>query len=92
MSAVEERIEPRPRHVAEFLDILDEPSPASDVREMLKLYRTRGYPFEQAWSRALRTLPQRVVGIDEWHFQLRRTKPAWRAAYERRNRLVDQRA
>lgn len=77
--------------MAELLDILDEPSPASDVRELLDLYRKRGYPFEQAWSRALRTLPQKVVGIEEWHVLLHRTKPAWRDAYERRNQLVNQR-
>jgi hypothetical protein len=65
-----------------FLELVDEPSPATDVREQLAVYRARGFPFEEAWSRALRSLPLSVSGMDEWRAQLHQTKSAWRAAYE----------
>lgn len=86
MSAIEEDVQARlgdpAAGAAGLVDVIADPSPATDVREMLQLFRERGYPFEQAWSRAIRSLPQRGQEINEWHFQLRRTKSAWRAAYE----------
>lgn len=88
MSAVEEHAKPAPGHEAlgrpSLLERVDEPSPATDVRAVLRLYRDRGYTFERAWSRALRTLPRSAAGIEEWRSLLHRTKPVWKAAYEQR--------
>ncbi|MEX2195908.1 MAG: hypothetical protein WD844_11535 [Thermoleophilaceae bacterium] len=69
-----------------LLELVDTPSPASDVRAMLRLYRDRGHPFEDAWSRTLRSLPQAMPGIEEWRSLLHRTKQVWKAAYERPSR------
>jgi len=65
-----------------LLDLLLEPSPAMHVRIVLREYRRRGWPFEQAWAQALRTLPRSAPGIKEWRRTLHRSKERWRECYE----------
>ena len=72
--------------VAALLDILTEPSPASFVGTVLKVYRDRHYEFEVGWAQAMRSLPRTLEGVDWWRAQFHRDKERWRGAYEREER------
>ena len=78
--------------MARLIDILTEPSPATFVGTVLKLYRQRGYDFEVAWSQAMRSLPRSLDGVQWWRAQFHRDKERWRAAYlEQVDQYDDQR-
>jgi len=74
--------------VAQLIDLLTEPTPASHVRLVLKVHRDRGYGFEHAWAQAMRSLPRDMQGIDWWRAEFHRDKKRWRAAYERATALA----
>lgn len=78
------RVGPEPIGADRLVELVDEPSLATDVREQLSAFRMYGLPFEAAWARAMQSLPTSVAGMDEWRAHLHATKEAWRKAYERR--------
>jgi hypothetical protein len=69
--------------VAALLDILTEPSPATFVKTVLKVYRDRDLPFEAAWAQAMRSLPRTLEGVEWWRAHFHHEKARWRAAYRR---------
>ena len=68
--------------VADLIDLLMEPTPATYVRQVLCLYRDRGWDFEQAWAQAMRTLPRHLPDMPEWRANFHAQKQRWRVAYE----------
>ena len=68
--------------LGDLLDLLMEPTPATYVRQVLCLYRQRGWEFEQAWAQAMRTLPRYLPEIGWWRENFHAQKERWRAAYD----------
>lgn len=64
-----------------LLGLLLDPSPATQVRIVLREYRRLGWGFEQAWAQAMRTLPRKTPDAAEWRALFHRQKPIWADSY-----------
>lgn len=65
----------------DLLGVLTDPTPATQVRLVLKVYRDRGYAFEYAWAQAMRMVPRSLPDHEEWKTHFHEHKAVWKRSY-----------